>query len=411
MTSLTGNGPEWRNTPVVVSISGTKSSGAGPSGVVSVGGEMEVTIAASVEVVVTSFVIPPTRSRVRGPSTAAYAHGDCVADPRIVPADPSNLAEYRDTWVGTRAFAEKERLSIESGPLRVCVAVVDAAGNRGSTCAELADVEVDVEPPAFLATPTVVGRTATSIDVLVEMSRAWKGVVAAPARVPDGSGVVGVRASRRGTSRTRPRATPRFRTRRRPPSSPSRSTPRGWTDPATASCRLSGDLRRGGELRRGNPATQDVLLPPPSAVLPTLVPTIVKVNEDEMVVDLAHGDGGDQACWAVLVMTEPATAATAPPRTVAQTCDPVGVGVGTVRARRCGAAIRRAHACPQVSADSTESGVVISGLTSETPYCLYTSPRGADPGDDAAVLCVVTADDTPPTFTTIRARIDRMPGR
>ena len=48
-----------------------------------------------------------------------------------------------------------------------------------------------------------------------------------------------------------------------------------------------------------------------------------------MVVDLAHGDGGDQACWAVLVMTEPATAATAPPRTVAQTAIPSGAGLFT----------------------------------------------------------------------------------
>ena len=72
-------------------------------------------------------------------------------------------------------------------------AVVDAAGNRGSTCRpSFADVEVDVEPPAFLATPTVVGRTATSIDVLVEMSESERRR-GGPCTSADGSGVVDVR--------------------------------------------------------------------------------------------------------------------------------------------------------------------------------------------------------------------------
>ena len=207
MTSLTGNGPEWRNTPVVVSISGTKSSGAGPSGVVSVGGEVEVTIAANVEVVVTSFVIHSYPLTCKGSEYGGDAHGDCVADPRIVPADPSNLAEYRDTWVGTRAFAEKERLSIESGPLRACVAVVDAAGNRGSTCAELGT-------PGGRTTriPRHAHRRRANRDVHRRPRRdvrARKGVVAASARVPDGSGAADGDV-KTGTPRTRPRATPRF---------------------------------------------------------------------------------------------------------------------------------------------------------------------------------------------------------
>ena len=402
VTSLTGNGPEWRNTPVVVSISGTKSSGAGPSGVVSVGGEVEVTIAANVEVVVTSFVIHSYPLTCKGSEYGGDAHGDCVADPRIVPADPSNLAEYRDTWVGTRAFAEKERLSIESGPLRACVAVVDAAGNRGSTCAELADVEVDVEPPAFLATPTVVGRTATSIDVLVEMSEpgkaSWRPLH--ECQTGQASSTCDVKTGNVANAPTGDAAIPNAPT----PTVITIPVNAAWLDgPGDGVVQIEWEICDAAEnCGPGNPATQDVLLPPSSAVLPTLVPTIVKVNESQIVVDLAHGDGGDQACWAVLVMTEPATAATAPPRTVAQTCDPVGVGAGLFTSPLwCGGA-SQAHACPQVSADSTESGVVISQLTSETPYCLYTSPRGADPGDDAAVLCVVTADDTPPTFTTIR---------
>ena len=52
----------------------------------------------------TSFVIHSYSSLTcKGSlSTAATRFGDCVADPRIVPADPSNLAEYRDTWVDGR---------------------------------------------------------------------------------------------------------------------------------------------------------------------------------------------------------------------------------------------------------------------------------------------------------------------
>ena len=201
--------------------------------------------------------LPCLEEGVRGKRPNA---GDCVADPRIVPADPSNLAEYRDTWVGTRAFAEKERLSIENGQ--------PACRRRRRPCSEQRKhvrrargrPKWTMEPPAFLATPTVVGRTATSIST---SSSRCPSLERRRGPAPSANRV---RRRRRATSRRehrgRPRATPRFRTRRRPPSSPSRkSALRGWTDPATASCRLSG-VRRGGELQPGNPAARDVLLHP-----------------------------------------------------------------------------------------------------------------------------------------------------
>jgi hypothetical protein len=59
---------------------------------------------------------------------------------------------------------------LESNPIRVCVGVIDASGNQGSTCEKLPSPYIDIDPPTFLAAPTVVGVTPTSIDVLVEMS-------------------------------------------------------------------------------------------------------------------------------------------------------------------------------------------------------------------------------------------------
>ena len=291
----------------------------------------------------------------------------------------------------------------------MCVAVVDAAGNRGSTCAELADVEVDVEPPAFLATPTVVGRTATSIDVLVEMSEpgkaSWRPLH--ECQTGQASSTCDVKTGNTANAPTGDAAIPNAPT---PTVITIPVNPAWLSQPGDGVVQIEWEMcDSAGNCGPGNPTTQDVLLPPPSAVLPTLVPTIVKVNEDEMVVDLAHGDGGDQACWAVLVMTEPATAATAPPRLVSQG-DPSASARDCSR-RRCGAAIRRRRTrAPRFR--RTAQSRAWSSRDSPARRRTACTPRPAAPIPATTPRCCASSRRTThPDVHHHSRRIDRMPGR
>ena len=67
-------------------------------------------------------------------------------------------------------FDERERMVLASGAIRVCAAVVDAAGNRGSTCENLANVILDVDPAAFTGAGNWCRRTPSKADVAIEMS-------------------------------------------------------------------------------------------------------------------------------------------------------------------------------------------------------------------------------------------------
>ena len=91
-------------------------------------------------------------------------------DPRLEWPDPADLAEYRSAWKGTRAFDAREREFLASGALRACVGVVDVAGNKASTCVDLASLTLDVSPPTCLAAPKLISASPTSATFAVRMS-------------------------------------------------------------------------------------------------------------------------------------------------------------------------------------------------------------------------------------------------
>ena len=395
VATLEGDGPEWRNVPVIVQITGVKISGAGGAGAVGVGSEVQITITANEEVVVTNFVVETYRLTCKGSSYGGDEHGTCFVDPTIEPASFRNLADYRRTWVGARRFDERERMVLASGAIRVCAAVVDAAGNRGSTCENLANVILDVDPPAFTGAPTVVSTTPTSVDVAIEMSEPgvakWKPLI--ECQVGQASAACDTQTGNTATNDVGV-AVPRSPTIITVP-----------VDAAWLSAPGDGVVRIEWELCDDfdncgppDPPFSDAVLP--AAAAPTLAPTLNAVEPTTADVDLAHGSGGTTACWAVLEMAAPTAAADAPARTNAQVCSPTAAEFTSPI--WCGGSVNQAHACDPVAADSTEPNVIVSQLTAATNYCLYTAPAGAPPENAAAALCFGTADDVPPAFEVIR---------
>jgi hypothetical protein len=148
VTTLAGAGPTWSNVPIVVEMTAAKVTsrrmahhrrtrrhllqipGGGSASVVAIGDTVSVEISTNTPVVVTSFNFETYPLACRGSSYGGSLHGACEIDPFIVPADPTNLADYRTTWKGSRTFDERERLMLASNPIRVSIAVADAAGNK-----------------------------------------------------------------------------------------------------------------------------------------------------------------------------------------------------------------------------------------------------------------------------------------
>ena len=393
VTAITGNGPVWKNTPVVVTITGTKTSGAGASGVVPIGGIIDVVVTANVDVVVTSFTVEAMPLTCRGLVYGGAAHGACAVDPRLEWPDTTNLAEYQPDWRGTRTFDEKERGTLTSGAIRVCVSVVDVALNKASTCVTLAGLVLNVTPPTCLVAPVVVSKTMNSVTYDVRMSE--PGIIkwtATACQTGSGSGNVCdaidtsvTPVTGQTTATNAPAAT-----------SVTVDVP-AW--PVDVVVQITWELcDLVGECGPCEPTTSDVYLP--AAATPTLIPSLVAVEPTTAKVSLQHGGGSTTACWAVLEMATATTVGDAPARSKLQTCVPVA-SLFTSPLWCTGAG--QAHSCGAVTANALETPVVVSGLTSAKHYCLYAAPSTAADADASAVVCFSTADNDAPTFTVIRA--------
>ena len=407
-TVVAGSGPVWRNAPVLVTITGTKVSGPGASGVVTVGSVIEVDATSNVDVVVTSFSVAAVPLTCRGVRYGGDAHGTCAVDPRLEWPDPADLAEYRSAWKGTRAFDAREREFLASGALRACVGVVDVAGNKASTCVDLASLTLDVSPPTCLAPPALISASPTSATFAVRMSEA--GTVKWTARACQRGGASGdacdavdasVDAVTGQTAVTDAPAETSVRV----------DVPASWlAAPGDGVVQVEWELcDEGGECGpcAAEPAADAYL---PAATAPTLVPTLLASEPTSASFSLQHGDGSTTACWAVLETAEATSAADAPARTKEQTCAPTSsLFTGDLW---CGGTtpVAQAHTCAAVVADSDERPVQVTGLTSASHYCLYAAPATGAAADAASVVCFSTADDTPPTFTVVRGTSRRCPG-
>ena len=398
VSTLTGNGPVWKNTPVLVTITGTKVSGAGGASVVPIGttaapSTISVDVTANVDVVVTSFTIEAVPLTCRGVVYGGDLHGDCAVDPRLEWPDTTDLAEYQTDWSGTRTFDEKERGYLTSGAIRVCVSVIDVAGNKASTCVNL-NLQLDVDPPTCIVAPVVVSKAPTGATFDVEMSEPgtvkWTAKAcqtgSASGDVCDAVDASVAEVTGQTIAANAPAATTVVV-----------SVP-AWSGDVVmqVTWELCDDV---GECGPCAPTTTEVYLP--AAADPTVTPSIVNVEPTTVDVSLQHGGGSTQACWAVLEMDTATTAADAPARTKLQTCAPETDNTWFTSPLWC-SGTNQAHTCGAVAEDRDENPVGVSQLTSASHYCLYAASSSAADTDAASVVCFSTADNTAPTFTVIR---------
>ena len=270
----------------------------------------------NVDVVVTSFsvaAVPLTCRGVRyGGTRTARARWTRAWNGPTPRTSPSTDRRGKARARSTRASASFSA----SGALRACVGVVDVAGNKASTCVDLASLTLDVSPPTCLALPALISASPTSATFAVRMSeagtvkwtRAPASAAARPRRLrrrrrvcrcgdrPDrGDRRAGGDFGARGRSRLLAR-----RARRR----------RGPGGVGAVRRRRRVRAVRGGARRRRVPAGGDGA--------PTLVPTLLASEPTSASFSLQHGDGSTTACWAVLETAEATSAADAPARTKEQ---------------------------------------------------------------------------------------------